>query len=198
MWIWIEGGNKFSGHVCEGWWIGINKQSKGVRVYWPDKRSVTVERNVYYNGTAASASHIKGEIEKIIETKANIPAKHSEMTNALNVSVPSPTIDHPAPALLLRILTPPAPEPTAVEPPTTKHICKPSQHVADLIEGHGTTSAHPSDPILSHGIQPPSTITEELNLVLEGEGQAEWMMWMNFVEKLLMASEMSDAEALEP
>ena len=40
MWVWIKGGNKLRGCVCEGWWIGIDEQSKGVRVYWPDKRSV--------------------------------------------------------------------------------------------------------------------------------------------------------------
>ena len=35
-------------------------------------------------------------------------------------------------------------------------------------------------------------------LCLRGEGQADWMMWMNFVKELLMAAEMSKAGALEP
>ena len=43
VWVHIEGGNKLGGRVCEGRWIGIDKQSKGIHVYWPDKQSVTVE-----------------------------------------------------------------------------------------------------------------------------------------------------------
>ena len=67
----------------------------------------------------------------------------------------------------------------------------------DLLEGCGSTSNHPSDPIITPGIQAP-TITKEPNRVLEGEGQADWLMWTNFVEELLMAQETREAEALEP
>jgi hypothetical protein len=45
--------------VREGKWIGVDEESKGVRVYWPDTRTVTVERNTYYDDT--SASHLEGE-----------------------------------------------------------------------------------------------------------------------------------------
>lgn len=161
---------------------------------------MTVERNVYYDKTTASASHLEGEIDGIVETKTDAPAKPSETTNTLTSS---PAVDPPAPATPPHISAPPptptpVPESTKEESPATKCIRKPSQRVVNLIEGRGTTSAHPSDPVLSCGVQPPSTITKEPNPVLEGEGQAEWMMWMNFVEELLMAAEISDAEALEP
>ena len=96
------------------------------------------------------------------------------------------------------VVTPPAPEPTAVEPPTTKCIRKLSQHVVDLLEGHGHTSNHSSDPVVLPGIQAPIIIIEELTPVLEGEGQAEWLISTDFVEELLMTSETSEAEALEP
>ena len=43
VWVRIKDGNKLGGHVREGRWIGIDEQSKGVRVYWPDKKSVAVE-----------------------------------------------------------------------------------------------------------------------------------------------------------
>jgi len=43
MWVQIEDGNKLSGRVREDQWIGIDEQSKGVRVYWLDKKSMTVE-----------------------------------------------------------------------------------------------------------------------------------------------------------
>ena len=168
-----------------------------MRVYWSDKKSVTVEQNVYYDRT--SASRPEGEIDGIIGTKANTPA-------ALNMrSVPSSsqTSEFPASATLPRNpSSPPAAEPVPDEPPTEKRVRKPSQCVADLLEGHGRTSNCPSDPVVTPGIQAPIIIAEEPNRVLEGEGQSDWMMWADFttnlVEEYAMAAEIGDAEALEP
>jgi len=39
-------GLKLGGRVREGRWLGVDEQSKGVRIYWPDTKSITVERNV--------------------------------------------------------------------------------------------------------------------------------------------------------
>jgi hypothetical protein len=47
--VWVrteKKGNKLGGRVREGRWLGIDDTSKGVRIYWPDKRNITVERNV--------------------------------------------------------------------------------------------------------------------------------------------------------
>jgi len=52
-------------------WIGVDEQSKGVRVYWPNKKSVTVKWNVYFDRT--SASRPEGEIDGLIRMKANAP-----------------------------------------------------------------------------------------------------------------------------
>lgn len=95
-------------------------------------------------------------------------------------------------------MPPPVSESASEDPPATKHVHKLSQHIADLLEGCGYTSNCPSDPIVTPGIQAPTTFVEEPTRLLEGEGQAEWMMWTNSVEELLMAAEMSKAEALEP
>lgn len=38
-------GLKLGGRVHEGRWLGIDKQSKGVWIYWPDTKSITVEKN---------------------------------------------------------------------------------------------------------------------------------------------------------
>ena len=51
--------------------MGIDEQSKGVRVYWPDKTTVGVERNVYYDRSIASVSCLEGEEGGIIETKTD-------------------------------------------------------------------------------------------------------------------------------
>ena len=43
VWVRIKGGDKLGGHVHEGWWLGVDEKSKGVRIYWPDSRTVSVE-----------------------------------------------------------------------------------------------------------------------------------------------------------
>jgi Reverse transcriptase (RNA-dependent DNA polymerase) len=83
------------------------------------------------------------------------------------------------------------------EPVPAKHVRKLSQCIQDLIEGHGTTSACPSNPTVSTGIQLPPIVEEDPNLVLEGEGLADWMMVADFEEEHMMAAEISDVEALE-
>ena len=43
IWVRIEGGDKLGGCIHEGKWMGIDEQSKGVCVYWPDKLNVGIE-----------------------------------------------------------------------------------------------------------------------------------------------------------
>jgi hypothetical protein len=49
VWVRIEGGNKLGGRVREGQWMGISENSKGIPVYWPDKKTALTERNIYYD-----------------------------------------------------------------------------------------------------------------------------------------------------
>ena len=56
----------------EGHWLGVDEESKGVRIYWPDTKSVNVEWNVDYD--ESSASCFKGEQDNIIITKTDSPA----------------------------------------------------------------------------------------------------------------------------
>jgi len=128
--------------------------------------------------------------------KANtpiIPSTPSAPTSSSQAAEPPAPPRTPTP--------PPAAESAPEEPPAEKRIRKPSQRVADLLDGHGCTSNHPSDPVITHGIQAP-TVIEEPTRVLEGEGQLNWMMWADFttnlVEEYAMADEIGDAEALEP
>jgi len=97
---------------------------------------------------------------------------------------------------------PPAAKPVPDEPTTKKRVQKPSQCVIDLLEGHGYTSNHSSDPVVTHSIQALTVIAEEPSHVLEGEGQSDWMMWAEFITNLVeehaMAAEIGEAEALEP
>jgi len=102
----------------------------------------------------------------------------------------------PAPSTPPRIPSPsPASEFASEEPPTERHIYKPSQHIIDLLEGQEHTSNHPSDPVVTCGIQTP---TEVPNIELEGEGQANSMMATNFTPEYALVAESSESEALEP
>ena len=189
----IEGGDKLGGRVCEGHWMGIDEQSKGVRIYWPDKKTISVERNIHYRKMDASASRLEGEIDGIIETKANDSLKAS---NQLNESISPPPIETPASSTPPHIPSPPpASEFAPEEPSAEKHTRKPSQHVVDLLEGRGRTSNCPSDPVVTCGIQTP---TEAPNIELEGEVQADWMMAADFATEYVLVAEISETEALEP
>jgi hypothetical protein len=74
VWVRIEGGNKLGGRVKEGRWLGIDERSKGFRIYWPDKRTVTTERNVYYDKSCSSACRLEGEDWEFVETKTDAPS----------------------------------------------------------------------------------------------------------------------------
>ena len=73
VWVRVEKGNKLGGRVREGRWIGIDDDSKGMRVYWPDTTTVTVERNTYYDDTSASYLEGKNGVQ-ITKTNADLPA----------------------------------------------------------------------------------------------------------------------------
>ena len=48
VWVRVEGGNKLGGRIQEGRWLGLDDNSNGVHVYWPDMHTVSIERNVYF------------------------------------------------------------------------------------------------------------------------------------------------------
>ena len=129
--------------------MGIDEQSKGVCMYWPNRMTVGVKRNVYYDKTNVSVSQFEGEESGIIKLKTDLP----------NVSKPFPLVN-PIP------MPPQAPSPppaSQIEAPTAKCICKPSQHILDIMEGHGTSSNCLSDPTITRGVQllPPLSPVDE-------------------------------------
>jgi hypothetical protein len=199
IWVRVEGGDKLGGRVREGRWMGIDEQSKGVRVYWPEKLTVGVERNVYYDKSIASVSHLEGEESSIVETKTDLPKDKTLPINQIPIPqrIPStpPRIPSPPPRIPS---PPPAPEPVEA----IKRIRKPSQRVLDIVEGRGKHSARPSDPTVARGVQLPPplppVVEQPLNEVFEGEGQAEWLMTANFAEEYAMLAQISETEAIEP
>jgi hypothetical protein len=184
VWVQIEGGDKLGGLVRQGQWLGIDERSNGCRVYWPDKQTVTTERNVYFDKTQASVECLEGEDWDFVE-----PSPDS-LTSAATSNDASPPSASAAPPPV-----PAQPEAPPGDDVPSRHVRKPSQRIQDILTGCGVTSTCPSNPQLASGVQLPN-VNE--NAELEGEGTADWMMAANFAEEYAMAAEISDAEALEP
>jgi len=110
---------------------------------------MTVEWNIYFDRISAFCP--EGEIDGLIRMKANAPV----VLNISSALSSSQTTEPPAPATPSRVpSSPPAAEPVPEEPSTEKCIQKSSQHIIDLLEGHGCTSNCPSDPVITPGIKP--------------------------------------------
>ena len=88
-----------------------------MRVYWPDKKSVTVKQNIYYDRMSASRS--EGEIGGLIRMKANAPIvlNTPSVPSSSQITEPSaPTTPSCVPSL------PPAAKPVPEEPNAEKHV----------------------------------------------------------------------------
>ena len=211
IWVRLEDpGDKLEGRVKEAQWLGLDEQSKGVRVYWPDKQTVTVERNVYYE---PSTARNEGENDApvpipTVETRTvsklrGPPAEKAVKTDAETIN---PNVDAND-----DLAVPPVPE-TAPEPEAEPEREKrpqrtraPSQRIRDIIAGKAVTSLRPSAPQVPRGVQLPPPIPEEVeepppagDVSFEGEGQAEFIMTAENLDGYALAAEMSDAEGLEP
>ena len=173
---------------------GISDESKGIRVYWPDKKTVSTDRNIYFDNTRSSVSHLEGEEWQFVEMKSD---------NSPAVSFHKPPVLSPNPPVLPKL--PPeipqnAPESTSdndedrSEPEIpAKQIRKPTTKLKDIIEGCAIASGLPSAPKFTIGTQLPS-IPDVPGDVLEVDEPADWMMVMED----MMAAQTSEMEALEP
>jgi len=199
VWVRNESSAKLGGRVNEGIWVGLDDKSKGARVYWPQTRTVTVERNVYFNNSGPSGP-LEGEDYEVVEVPVVISNStddsHAERSHNSIIEMPS--------AESARI---PIPDPSATlldDAPRERRIRKPSQRVQDIISGRGVNSHRPRDPILAQGIQAPTVSVIAERTEFEGDGSAEQLMMVTEEEAELLAdewamvSEMAEAEALEP
>ena len=96
-----------------GQFVGYNSESKSYWIYWPQKRSITVERNVIFNESDVTANnniHItagnavdKGERDKVLQP----PASNA---NAANVPNSAPAPQPKAPDIALKPALEPEPQ----------------------------------------------------------------------------------------
>ena len=82
---------KLDTRAKKGRFVGYDSESKGYRIYWPEKRSITVERNMVFNHDDVPSSddmaiipgvaQSKGENDKVIQLPANNAADIKEPEN---------------------------------------------------------------------------------------------------------------------
>ena len=121
VWVHVEKGDKLSGRVHKGHWLVIDEESKGVRVWWPDTKTVGIERNVYYDNLRSSDSRSEGKDDRRVETRTDkpfVPKDHFPADNP-EQKTPSETLS------AIQTIDVPAPNPE----PRERCIQKPSQRV---------------------------------------------------------------------
>ena len=177
VWVRVEKGNKLGGRVREGRWLGMDEESKGARVYWPDSKTVTVERNTYFDNS--SVGRIEEE-EAIINTTNDLPVVNTP-TNHASTAPDAPVIDYP-PAVTRTDPESDAPENSDAEV-GGKRIRRPTKKISDLLGGRASWSTS-GRPTLAPGVQPPTN---------------DWTACVEeCTDEYAFAAETSGAEALEP
>ena len=73
VYVRVEKGTKLGGRVREGRWLGMNEESKGARIYWPDTKAISVERNIYFDNSLANCLDEEEESVNIIKMIGDLP-----------------------------------------------------------------------------------------------------------------------------
>ena len=86
VWVRNESKSKLGGRVNEGVWVGLDDNSKGARVFWPTKRTVTMEQNIYFD-KSTTTDRLEGEDYITIKTPA--ASKAPSTSNSYPITVAS-------------------------------------------------------------------------------------------------------------
>jgi len=153
VWVHDKSGSKLDGRSKKGKWVGFDEESNGHRVYWVEKRSVTVERSVTFVPVADDVE-LEGEFEK---DEPSIPAKSSQRATVEDAPNDNET-------------TTPQHEVKANVPLCrSSRSRKDSSYVRDIKEGLGSSSNLPSATSFPRGLQlAPEAVVEE---AIEEEGE---------------------------
>lgn len=135
--------------------VGFDEASKGYRIYWPEKRSVSVERDVIFEDsplTEVMIPDVPSDDEDERAGPSSTEDKETGKEEPANATpnqsaVPEPTENKNSPV--------PVPEhtPKATKPPaepaerrTSSRLRKPSAYVKDLVSGENSTTGLPQAP----------------------------------------------------
>jgi hypothetical protein len=94
VWVRVTGAGKLDARGRLGRFVGYDDKSKAIRIYWPDSRSIGIERDVLFGKASPNLSE-----EIVIESS---PPQAQQMPEVTCVTTPIPTTT-----------TPPQPAPTS-------------------------------------------------------------------------------------
>lgn len=73
--------------------MGMDDESKRAWIYWPDSKTVMVERNISYNNVLVDCSEEELETITIDKTTTDSPNAVAPNTNIMPLAIEPPAID---------------------------------------------------------------------------------------------------------
>ena len=207
IWVHTTNGSKLDWRSKEGKWIGFDEISNGHRIYWPDKRSVTVERSIkFVNGEVIIppnqiAEPIQGENDQVnkeenlqrnLENKSESSDNESEDRERTLNDPEFPNLEDPTAKTVTstsqnRKHSLPNPESSqSLASTRSQRIRIPTRYVKDIQRGIGTIDGSEKSN-LPKGMQISEPIAQ-IEKEVEDENQIEHAM----------ATVVSEMEAIDP
>jgi len=177
VWVHDTSGSKLDGRVKEGRWVGFDNESKAHRIYWEEKRSVTMERSVKFAPEEVTweVALLEGKFDET-ETFEE-PEERLEEPNASKELLPTSPIQKSMQPIEPSEASQPAPPEEELEGGRGKRVRKESAYVRRIRDGENA-----------------SAIPKGIQVAPEMAGGA----WEAEEEDWAMASMMNQAESLEP
>jgi transposase InsO family protein len=152
VWVHSQGGSKLDGRVAIGRWMGYDETSSGHRIYWPERRSVTVERSVKFS---------EETVFPPLEGEPGLPFFEQTSTPGTDMVPAPPAVRIPAPAIVggsLGVLPGDPFEELAVEPEETAggrghRVRIKSDYLRRLRTGEGHSTGRKNAPRIPRGVQ---------------------------------------------
>ncbi|CDO74006.1 hypothetical protein BN946_scf185043.g55 [Trametes cinnabarina] len=199
-WVLQQNTGKLGSKSKPGRWVGYSLESKGHKIFWPERRTVSIERDVRFEPSEDVAVSVRVQSEGEQSPPGSVLNAPASSSNSSNPSTPSasPSPSLPAPPPVINAVPPTSPtkpiagrpllEPAVagpqgaseVEPPESappesrpKRNRKPSAWVRDLQAGVGTTGGRGAQRV------PKSILGEDAQLAAEfweelgSEGESE-------------------------
>ncbi|KAJ2994795.1 hypothetical protein NUW54_g7491 [Trametes sanguinea] len=200
------GGSKLASRATAARWVGFDEETDAHRIYWPERRAITIERSVKFNvaeaHTDVEVPPLEGEKEnQVVETHLG---ERDTSPAAEQPSQPLSTTPVAEPIKRAQMLHGPDPLGDGFENATegrSKRIRKESDYVRRLRAGEGSATGRLGEPVLPRGVQA-GTPTARIEEIDEEDEQATGAVAFEHQEvaeeELALAAAMGEAECIEP
>ena len=108
VWVHDANGSKLDGRSTIGCWVSFDEESSGHRIYWPERRSVSIERSVKFDD----------EAEILLPNSALLEGENSTPLLKNPSQFEQPTVPNPPRAPII----PENPATTFADNPTVDHL----------------------------------------------------------------------------